>query len=197
VVHPGVDLGRFAAGAAAANGAHVLVLGALVPWKRPDLALEAAALAAESVPGLRLTLAGAPLGHDDGLLSRLRERAERPDLRGRVRFAGGVPDPRPALGEASCLLHCADREPFGMALVEALASARPVVAPAAGGPLEIVDPSCGRLYPPGDADAAAAFLVELLQDGDTAVSLGEAARRRAEREFDLDRARQRFRDLLA
>jgi glycosyltransferase involved in cell wall biosynthesis len=196
VVHPGVDLGRFAAAPAAADGAHVLVLGALVPWKRPDLALEAAALAAERVPGLRLTLTGAPLGDDDGLLSRLRERAERPDLRGRVRFAGAVPDPRHALAEASCLLHCADREPFGMALVEALASARPVVAPAAGGPLEIVDPSCGRLYPPGDADAAAASLVELLEDRATAESLGEAARRRAEREFDLDRARQRFRDLL-
>jgi glycosyltransferase involved in cell wall biosynthesis len=173
------------------------VLGALVPWKRPDLALEAAARAAGRVPGLRLTLAGAPLGRDDGLLRRLKERAERPDLRGRVRFAGALADPRPALVEATCLLHCAEREPFGMALVEALASARAVVAPGAGGPLEIVDQSCGRLYPPGDADAAAVALVELLEDPATAVSLGEAARRRAESEFDLGRARRRFRALLA
>ena len=36
------------------------------------------------------------------------------------------------------LLHCADAEPYGLVLVEALAAGRPVVAPAAGGPLEIV-----------------------------------------------------------
>ena len=52
------------------------------------------------------------------------------------------------------LLHCADDEPYGLALVEALAAGRPVVAPAAGGPLEIVADGAGRLYPPGDADAA-------------------------------------------
>ena len=40
-------------------------------------------------------------------------------------------------------------------LVEALAAGRPVVAPAAGGPLEILDRG---LYPPGDADAAVAKL---------------------------------------
>ena len=42
-----------------------------------------------------------------------------------------------------------------MVLVEALARGRPVVAPAAAGPLEIVDARCGALYPPGDAAAGA------------------------------------------
>ena len=47
-----------------------------------------------------------------------------------------------------------------MVLVEALAAGRPVVAPAAAGPLEIVTDGAGRLYPPGDAAAAAAALRE-------------------------------------
>jgi glycosyltransferase involved in cell wall biosynthesis len=196
VVHPGVDLEHFAAAPAPSGGPHVLVLGALVPWKRPDLALEAAARAASRLPGLSLTFVGEPLGEDTGLVAALKERAARPDLRGRVRFAGRADDPRPALAAASCLLHCAGREPFGLALVEALASSRPVVAPAAGGPLEIVDESCGRLYPPGDAGAAAAALVELLEDPATAAALGQAGRLRAEREFDLARARERFRALV-
>jgi len=62
------------------------------------------------------------------------------------------------------VLHCADREPFGLALVEALAAGRPVVAPAAGGPLEIVTTASGRLYTPGDADAGAAALRGALAD---------------------------------
>ena len=56
--------------------------------------------------------------------------------------------------DAHVLLHCADREPFGLALVEALAAGRPVVAPAGGGPLEIVTPGAGILYTPGDVAAA-------------------------------------------
>jgi glycosyltransferase involved in cell wall biosynthesis len=80
-----------------------------------------------------------------------------------VRFLGRV-DPHTALAGAHVLLHCADREPFGLVLVEALAAGRPVVAPAAGGPAEIVTEACGRLYPPGDVDAAAAALTALLAD---------------------------------
>ena len=75
------------------------------------------------------------------------------------------------------LLHCADAEPFGMALLEALASARPVAAPAAAGPLEIVGDGAGRLYAPGDPDAGAQALTALLADPDAP----GAARARAER----------------
>jgi glycosyltransferase involved in cell wall biosynthesis len=197
-VHPGVDLVHFAASAAPPDGPHVLVLGALVAWKRPDLALEAVALAAHELPGLRLTVAGAPLteGGED-LLARLHERAAAPDLRGRVDFAGALSDPRAALTRASCLLHCAEREPFGIALVEALASGRPVAAPAAGGPLDIVDASCGLLYEPGSAEAAATALLELLARPARAATLGEAARARAEAGFSVERARREFRELLA
>ena len=73
------------------------------------------------------------------------------------------------------LLHCAEREAFGIALVEALAAGRPVVAPAAGGPLEIVTPACGRLYEPGDAEAAAAAIVDVLGDPDAPAAARERA----------------------
>jgi glycosyltransferase involved in cell wall biosynthesis len=197
VLHPGVDLERFQVREPLPEGPEVLVLGALVPWKRPELALGAVAAAAERLPGLRLTFVGTALVDDRPFLERLQARAQRPDLHGRVRFAGAVDDPRDALAGASCLLHCADREPFGMALVEALACSRPVVAPAAGGPAEIVDRSCGHLFTPGDAGAAAAALIEVLGDPSAAAALGEAGRERARRHFDLERARARFRELLA
>ena len=218
VIHCGVDLALFgdwadpaqaahadvaragaaragSAGAARADpGADVLLLGAIVPWKRPELALEIAALAASEIAGLRLRVAGAPLDPTgEAQLARLRERAAEPDLDGRVEFTGRLPDPRGALRDAACLLHCADREPFGLVLVEALASGTPVVAPAAGGPAEIVDSSCGALYPPGHAPTAAAALVRTIRERD---ALSKGARVRAEKAFSLAVMQARYRELL-
>jgi glycosyltransferase involved in cell wall biosynthesis len=174
ILHPGVDLSAWRPLPAADGPPRALVLGALVPWKRADLALEIAA----RIPELRLELAGAPLpGDADGYVAALHERARQPDLDGRVTFAGALPEPRPALRRARVLLHCADAEPFGLALLEALACARPVAAPAAAGPLEIVEHGAGRLYPPGDAEAGAEAVRALLADA----TAPRAARSRAER----------------
>ena len=129
-------------------------------------------------------------------MAALRERAERPDLRGRVTFAGPVEHPAAALAATGCLLHCAEREPFGIVLIEALAAGRPAVAPAGGGAPEIVDETVGRLYPPGDAAAAADALCEVLSDPATTARLGAAGRERAERDFTVEATRSRFAALL-
>jgi hypothetical protein len=183
VIHPGVDAAHWAL-PDPPEGRRALLLGALVPWKRADLALEIAA----RLPDLRLDIAGAPLpGDPPDFAAHIGARAAAPDLAGRVRLLGGLADPRPALAGAHVLLHCADAEPYGLALVEALAAGRPVVAPAAGGPLEIVTPSCGRLYAPGDPAAGAAALSAAL--GDPALRAGARARAAA---FDRDSAARRF-----
>jgi glycosyltransferase involved in cell wall biosynthesis len=195
VVRAGVDLNRFdKPGEPDIPVPTALLLGAIVDWKRPDLALEAIALAARELPDLRLRVAGAPLAASgERLLADLRRRAEHPDLVGRVDFAGPLDDVPAALAAATCLLHCADREPYGMALVEALACGRPIAAPAAGGPLEIVDANCGVLYPPGDVRAAATALVEVVR---RAPELGRAARARAEANFNRVTSRARFAALI-
>jgi len=171
ILHPGVDLRAFTPSPLPEGPPKALYLGALVAWKRPDLAIEIA----RRMPELELTLAGEPIERNLAL-----PHADN------VRLAGHV-DARSALADAHVLLHCADAEPWGLALLEALACGRPVVAPAAGGPLEIVTEGVGRLYPPGDADAAVAALREVLADP----SAPAAARRRAE-EFDVDASAARM-----
>jgi glycosyltransferase involved in cell wall biosynthesis len=184
VIHPGVDAAAWALPEPPPPPPRALFLGALVPWKRPDLALEIVA----GLPDLQLDIAGAPLpGDPPAFVAALHERAAQPDLSGRVSFLGHLDDPRTALAEAHCLLHCADREPFGLALVEALAAGRPVIAPAAGGPLEIVTPACGRLYVPGDAAAGAEAATTVLADR----AAPAAARARAAA-FDRADAARRF-----
>jgi glycosyltransferase involved in cell wall biosynthesis len=188
VIHPGVDAAAWALPGPPPGPPRALLLGALVPWKRAELALEIAA----RVPELQLDVGGAPLpGDPPDFVSVLHERAARPDLAGRVSFLGQLDDPRTALADAHCLLHCADREPFGLALVEALAAGRPVVAPAAAGPLEIVTPACGRLYAPGDAAAGADALRAAL--GDRAAPAAARARAAA---FDRMDAARRFAAVL-
>jgi N-acetylglucosaminyl-diphospho-decaprenol L-rhamnosyltransferase len=196
VVPPGVDLAHFEPGDAD-RPREALLLGAIVGWKRPRLALEAVALAARELPDLKLRVAG-PVIDTEGerIMELMRRRAELPDLAGRVEFAGPLADPAPALSRAGCLLHCSDCEPFGVVLVEALAAGTPVVAPASCGPAEIVAPACGRHYLPGDAAGAARALVEVLGDADRARALGQGGRERAVELYSLAGSRRRYAEVI-
>ncbi len=188
VVHPGVDVDAFADLGEAQEPPVVLVLGALVSWKRPGFALEVCARARQSLPGLVLRFVGAPL-EGGALMDEWCERARAPDLAGAVQFAGSVPDPRPELARASCLLHCAEREPFGLVVAEAMAARRPVIVPADAGPAEIADARCGVFYPPGDVDACARAVVGVARDRRRALAMGEHGRERVRAHFGLARMR--------
>jgi len=191
VIHPGVDLERFTPTPLPDGPPEALVLGAIVGWKSPGLALDAAELARRDLPGLTVRLAGAPLGEAGQELWRALE--QRVATSGLARLDGGIEDVPGAIAGSTCLLHCADHEPFGVALTEALACGRPVVAPRAAGPLEIVDESCGALYEPGSAAAAAEALVHVVRH---APDMAGPARERAERLFDRRISVRRFRALV-
>jgi N-acetylglucosaminyl-diphospho-decaprenol L-rhamnosyltransferase len=192
VIAPGVALERFALSAEPASPPEILVLGALAQWKRPDLALEAFGLLRERHPEARLTFVGTAFpGEEPSFAPRLN------DPTGAVRLAGAVPDPADELSRCTCLLHCAEREPFGIAVVEALAAGRPAVVPDAAGPAEIVDESCGVRYPPGDARAAADALAAVLGDPARAARMGAAGRARVAQRFALEAQRARYRTALA
>lgn len=77
-------------------------------------------------------------------------------------------------------------EPFGMALLEAQAAGLPVVAGASRGVPDIVrDQISGRLVAPGDAEAFARAVVELLSDHARLGEMAAAARELAVREHDI------------
>jgi len=76
------------------------------------------------------------------------------------------------------------QESFGIALVEAMAAGRPVVATDIPGYREVVSNGVeGLLVPPRDPEALAAGLIEVLRKPELATRLGEAGRERA-RTFD-------------
>jgi glycosyltransferase involved in cell wall biosynthesis len=94
-----------------------------------------------------------------------------------------------AISSADVVLHPSVQEIFPNAVGEAMSCARAVVAADAGGTGELVgrDGSTGVLVPPGNPDAMATGVRELLQDPARRASIGSAARRRIESEFPLER----------
>jgi glycosyltransferase involved in cell wall biosynthesis len=133
VVPNGVDTERFAPRAApAAPGGRVrfVALGRLDPRKGLDLALEALA----AVPEAELAIVG-----DGDERPALENAARRRGLGARVRFAGFTRDVRDAIADADLALSSAREEGLGVALLEAMAMGRPVVAVPVGGIPEIVD----------------------------------------------------------
>ncbi|HEV3290139.1 MAG TPA: glycosyltransferase family 1 protein [Streptosporangiaceae bacterium] len=76
-------------------------------------------------------------------------------------------------------VHAGPHDTFGNTLQEAAASGLPAVAPAAGGPLDLVaDGVTGFLVQPGDADAIAGAVAKLAADPGLRAAQGSAARRR-------------------
>jgi glycosyltransferase involved in cell wall biosynthesis len=142
VVDSGVDVERFQPAAAPPNGPTFLCVGSLTERKN----VVRLARAFERLGGAgTLTFVG------DGPLRR--------QLEGRrgVVLAGPVPhDEVPSwIARARVVCQPSLVEPFGQALLEAMACGRPVVATRIGGPPEFVPPEAGVLVDPADEDALA------------------------------------------
>lgn len=133
VVHPPVEVERFAARAHHRRQDYFLVLSRLVPAKRVELAIAA-------FTELNWPLVVAGTGRSRAALE-----ASAP---GNVRFVGHVADDElPDLMAGARALICPAEEDFGIALVEAMAAGTPVVALAKGGAAEtIVHGESGILF---------------------------------------------------
>jgi glycosyltransferase involved in cell wall biosynthesis len=135
-------------------------------WKGVDVLLDAVPELQRRRPDVHVAVAGPTVAEKGGYADRLARRATR--LRG-VHWLGPRSDVAEMIADLDVLvLPSTEPEPFGLAVIEALASGVPVVATAAGGPLEILGPHPdvnGRLIPPGDAIALADAVVSLLPPG--------------------------------
>ena len=84
-------------------------------------------------------------------------------------------------------VHPALMEGFGIAVLEAMAMSKPVVATATGGLPEIVqDGETGIVVLPGDPDALAQSVSELLQDSARCRQLAEGGRTRVATHFAVE-----------
>ncbi len=172
--------GRFRS--AAGVGDDVPLVGSVArldTWKGFGVLLDAYPALRAARPDIELVVAGGTVPGKEKYADSLRQRAAA--LPG-VHWLGPRPDVGDLMADLDAFVQVStEPEPFGLVVVEALASGVPVVAGAAGGPLEIlgvaaIDPGvpAGRLVTPGDAAALAAATLALLPPGGSST-----ARRRA------------------
>lgn len=119
-------------------------------------------------------------------------------LEDRVHFAGFQTDLRPYYASCDILSNLlAYPEGFGLTVVEAMASGKPVLAHAAGGPSEtIIDGRTGWLIPSCETDDIVHGLHRVVADRSHWAEMGRLGRVRAEEEFSLYRFDARVKEVV-
>ena len=149
----------------------------LTPRKAVDVLLDACTRVGSP---LRLEIFG-----DGEERERLERHAARLDLD--VHFHGYVTDLRARLETLDAFVLPTRAENMPVAILEAMATALPVVATRVGGIPEVVlDGETGVLVEPDDPDALAAAIRELARDPERRAELGRAGRRRVAEQFHAD-----------
>jgi glycosyltransferase involved in cell wall biosynthesis len=106
------------------------------------------------------------------------------DLSDRVRLLGFRPDGRRVMGILDVYLMTSEFEGLPVALLEAMALARPVVATAVGGIPEVVTSGKeGFLTDVGDVDAIATKTMQLLNDAEHRQEMGQLGANKIKKEF--------------
>jgi glycosyltransferase involved in cell wall biosynthesis len=175
------------------SGPVILAFGLVRPYKGTDVLLEAF----RRLEGAELWVVGMPRMPMD----ELRELADRAP--GTVRFVDRfITDPEiPAFMRRADLVVLPYRniEQSGV-LYTALAFGRPLVLSSVGGFPEVAERGAARLFPPGDPDALAEVLRELLADSSAREGLAEAAAGVAATTYSWERIGEAtlslYRDLL-
>lgn len=167
------------------------VCAQLIPRKGHELLLRAWPELVRRVPEAELLCFGR-----GPLQSSLERLVAKLDLTPHVRFVGFRDDLAELLPGLDVLVHPAAREGLGLAVLEAMAAAVPVVATAVGGIVDAVsDGAEGLLVAAGDGAGLVAAIERLARDAALRERLGNAGRIRVEREFSIARMADRYAEL--
>jgi glycosyltransferase involved in cell wall biosynthesis len=206
VVHNPVDLARWdparidreaaraRLGAAGRRGVLLGVLAQLSPWKGQDLAIETLRLCVEQGLDAHLLLIGSAKFvarstrfDNQAFLEGLRAQVARAGLADRVEWLGERDDAPELVRALDILLLPSREEPFGRALIEAMALGVPVIATNVGGPPEIItDGEQGYLLAPEAPGAWAQAVARIAASPELARQMGRAGRERVELVFSSE-----------
>lgn len=202
----GVDVARFAPGVSdlvrrdfGIDPAAPLIGAAarMDVWKGLEDFIEAAAIVRRSRPDARFVIAGGAIEGLAAYEAELRSRAHARGLDGVLFFAGWRygPGAMPAFHQSIdvFVLPSREPEPFGLVVLEAMACAKPVIATAHGGPLEIVrHGETGLLVTPRDPQALAAGVLDVIGDPARQAAYGRAGRARVVEAYAIERTVDRL-----
>ena len=167
------------------NGAVLIgTIANLFPRKGYEVMLRALPAIVGAVPTVHYIIVGSD---DHAYADRLKRLAHELKIADRMHMVGFQDPVQPFLACLDLYVHPALMEGFGIAVVEAMAMGKAVVATTTGGLPEVVSQGeTGLLVPSGDVESLAAAVMSLLEDHDRREHMGRCGRVRAQERFSLD-----------
>ena len=201
VIYNGVDLELFSRGNVSGDEIRgelkigeapmILLPGRVDTTKGQREAIMAMKTVVKEIPRAFLVVVGETSRQEKNLIEELKALASRLGVGERVIFPGARKD-MPAFYAAAHVVIMPSlesaREGFGRVLIEAMAMGKATVATRTGGiPEVVVEGETGLLVPPGDVEALARAIVDLLRDEEKRTRMGERGYERVKRFFDLEK----------
>ncbi|MBN1356046.1 glycosyltransferase [bacterium] len=174
-------------------------MGRLHPGKGQELFVEMAFRISSKYPDVRFLIVGEEietpaenLNFTRALANRIRDLG----LEEKVRITGFQADPAEILGEMDIFVLASREESFGLAVLEAMACGIPVVVSGVGGLQDLVRNAVdGHVVSPGNSDAFAAAVSELIENESGRKLMSAAARERA-LQFNRDETMRQWKSCL-
>jgi glycosyltransferase involved in cell wall biosynthesis len=173
----------------AADAPVIVLTGNIKPWKGQDTLVRAVDIVRRSFPAVRCLLVGDTSPSDRAYQQELLELASTLGVGSHIILTGYQRNVADYMMMSDIVVHTSVLpEPFGRVVLEAMACEKPVVGSRAGAIPEIVEEgSTGLTFPPGDHEALAAALIQLLTNRDEARRMGVRGYTRLVHEFHIER----------
>jgi len=169
----------------------IAVVAQLIPRKGHRFLFDVLPGLCKKYPQIKVVIFGEGPAEDD-----LKALCRRLGLSGAVQFAGFRRDLDDYLAAFDLLVHPAEKEGMGVAMLKAAAAGLPVLAFDMAGAREAVQNGLtGVLVPPGDLEGLQSAIEMFLLSPDKGRQLGEAGRARMLAEFSVDAMAEQHRDL--
>lgn len=182
VIENGTDLTRFpfVSRSFPYDTIRLISVGSLVTKKNHSFLIDVVKQIKESGQNVHLQILG-----DGPLMNELKEKTRRLNLNENIEMCGTVDDVTQRLHQAHIYVHAATYEPFGLSIVEAMATGLPVVClDAAGNRVLIADHLNGFILTEVNPEIFALMILTIIKDESAFRQFSRNARKKAE-EFDI------------
>jgi len=209
VIHNGIDTSRFLdAGIQSPSrllpeGSMLIgTVGEITPLKGHADFVRAAALVARQFPNCRFVIAGMDASTTGEHLKSLQQELAKNVVQEIVSVRGWIEDLPSFYAGLDIFVSASHSESFGLAIAEAMASGKAVIATETDGACEIIEHEVnGLLVPVGDINAISNSMTELIKNKELRATLGQNGRERVQQKFSLehmiDRTEELYQEALA
>lgn len=172
----------------------VIILGRIVPGKKPDVAIRALPLVIKSGTKCTLDVVGGPMDESNEYANQLRRLTKELKVESFVNFTGPLNPPYGRLAAAEICVNCSTVEGLSYVVMEAMLSGTPAIVADQGAPSEMIQHEKSGLHFGADDPASLAdAIVRLLGDPQARLRMADAARVYARETFDISTHMQAIR----